>query len=73
MTDQRNDCRITLNGQPRTVAEDLPVQSLVELLTPATTGVAVAVNGAVVPRSRWSQERVRPGDVVEVVTAVQGG
>lgn len=35
-------------------------------------GVAVAVGGAVVPRSQWSQD-IQPGDVVDVLTAVQGG
>ena len=37
------------------------------------TGVAVAVNATVVPRSAWVEHPLRDGDVVEVVTAVQGG
>jgi sulfur carrier protein len=36
-------------------------------------GVAVAVNGTVVPRSRWDDTILAAGDAVEVVTAVQGG
>jgi len=36
-------------------------------------GVAVALNGAVVPRSRWELTRPAAGDQVEVLTAVQGG
>jgi sulfur carrier protein len=36
-------------------------------------GIAVAVNGAVVPRGEWSATALRPGDAVEVLTAVQGG
>ncbi|MVQ42079.1 sulfur carrier protein ThiS [Microbacterium sp. MAH-37] len=36
-------------------------------------GVAVAVGGAVVPRSRWSAHQVAAGDEIEIVTAVQGG
>lgn len=42
-------------------------------LTPETGGVAVAVNLAVVPRSRWSEHRLAEGDTIEVVTARQGG
>jgi sulfur carrier protein len=38
-----------------------------------TTGVAVAVDGAVVPRSQWASTPLRHGAVVEIVTAVQGG
>lgn len=35
-------------------------------------GVAVAVDGAVVPRSGWSRE-IQSGNVLDVLTAVQGG
>jgi sulfur carrier protein len=36
-------------------------------------GVAVAVNGAVVPRAAWRQTALRAGDAVEIVRAKQGG
>ncbi len=36
-------------------------------------GVAVAVNAIVVPRDRWATWALRDDDVVDVVTAVQGG
>lgn len=39
----------------------------------APAGVAVALNETVVPRGLWGATTVRPGDRVEVVTAVQGG
>ena len=66
--------RVLLNGEPR----ELPVPALGALLgllglEPGRRGIAVAVNGAVVPRSRWSQAELADGDEVEVLTAVQGG
>ena len=36
-------------------------------------GVAVAVNGEVVPRSSWHETELSDGDEVEIVHAVQGG
>ena len=36
-------------------------------------GIAVALNGAVVPRSAWRETRLSPGDSVEIVRARQGG
>ena len=36
-------------------------------------GIAVAVNGAVVPRAAWAHTQLRPGDSVEIVRARQGG
>ena len=62
-----------VNGAPRAVEEVLDVAALVALLTVATRGVAGAVNGEVVPRSRWEALALRDGDRVEVLTAAQGG
>jgi len=39
----------------------------------AIKGIAVAVNGEVVPRSAWETTGLHPGDRVEVLTAAQGG
>jgi sulfur carrier protein len=36
-------------------------------------GIAVALNGAVVPRSAWRETQLKPGDSVEIVRAKQGG
>ena len=36
-------------------------------------GLALAVDGAIVPRSTWAATQLRPGQRVDVVTAVQGG
>ena len=36
-------------------------------------GIAVALNGAVVPRAAWPETALKPGDNVEIVRAKQGG
>jgi sulfur carrier protein len=36
-------------------------------------GIAVALNGAIVPRAAWPATQLRPGDSVEIVRARQGG
>ncbi|MCC7346717.1 MAG: sulfur carrier protein ThiS [Variibacter sp.] len=36
-------------------------------------GVAVALNGAVLPRAAWGETRLKAGDSVEIVQAKQGG
>ncbi len=36
-------------------------------------GVAVALNGEVVPRADWGQTRVKPDDRIEIVHIVRGG
>jgi sulfur carrier protein len=61
-----------VNGTARAV-EVTDLAGLVAQLTPAHRGVAVAVNGEVVPRSSWTTVELRDGDRVEVLTAAQGG
>jgi sulfur carrier protein len=64
---------LTVNGEHRTLSGPASVADLVSAVTDRATGVAVAVNGAVVPRSAWAATAVNGGDAVEILTAVQGG
>lgn len=65
--------RITVNGQQRETADELSLTELVSQISDRSTGIAVAVNGEVAPRGSWADTAVRPGDRIDVVTAVQGG
>ena len=67
--------RVMVNGCERVLPEGATVAHLVsELAAPETgRGVAVAVEGEVVPRSQWPETVLTPGGRVEVLTAVQGG
>lgn len=64
---------VRLNGDERTVPAGASLADLVTELTVATHGVAVALDGAVVPRSEWGRTELQDGALVEVLTAVQGG
>ncbi|WP_086822218.1 sulfur carrier protein ThiS [Allokutzneria sp. NRRL B-24872] len=64
--------RIRLNGKETALASGSTVADALALLGAPDSGVAVAVDGDVVPRSQWSTV-LRDGAVVEVLTAVQGG
>jgi sulfur carrier protein len=64
---------IQVNGKPAEVSDTITVHDLLLRLDLPRTDVAVAVDGAVVPRSSWQQTTVGPGAQVEVVTAMQGG
>ena len=65
---------IYVNGEPHerdgaTIAEllaDLGVEA-------RARGVAVAVDGEVVPRAEWTDRRVNEGERVEALSAMQGG
>jgi sulfur carrier protein len=65
---------IRVNG----TEEPLVVSTLAALLQEKAVdvgqkGIAVALNGQVVPRADWPATQLRPGDSVEIVRARQGG
>ncbi|MET8798474.1 sulfur carrier protein ThiS [Nocardia sp. NPDC004568] len=63
---------VTVNGIDHEFAEQLTVRQLLERLELPCQGVALAVDGAVFPKSRWD-EPVGRGWEIDVLTAVQGG
>ncbi|KAA1422912.1 sulfur carrier protein ThiS [Mumia zhuanghuii] len=64
---------IRLNGSDHVLPGPTTVLTLVDRLDLGRTDLAVAVDGAVVPRSEWADHTIPDGADVDVVTAVQGG
>jgi sulfur carrier protein len=65
---------VCVNG----VEERLAAATIADLMAgravaPNARGVAVALNGRVVPRAAWAETSLRDGDRVEIVRAMQGG
>jgi sulfur carrier protein len=65
--------RATVNGETMELPEGLTVSALLQHLGVRAERVAVERNGAVVKRARHGEERLAPGDVLEIVTFVGGG
>jgi sulfur carrier protein len=71
MTEEAN---IQVNGRDEPLVTATLAALLEEkALDTGQRGIAVAVNGAVVPRAAWLHTQLRPGDSVEIVRARQGG
>jgi len=66
---------ILLNGEARDLPPGTTVRGLLDALEVpgAASGVAVAIDAAVVPRGEWSTTELDDGARVEVVRAIQGG
>jgi sulfur carrier protein len=65
---------IRVNGRD----ERLAVATLAALLQEKAVdtgrhGIAVALNGVIVPRAAWTQTALHPGDSIEIVRVLQGG
>lgn len=65
--------RLTVNGRPTDLECALALAELVKWLGLPVRGVAIAVNGDVVPREDWPVRRIAPGDAVEIIRIIQGG
>ena len=67
--------RIELNGQTHELADGETLDAAVRASGAGEggRGVAVALDGEVVPRSEWERTPLREGQAVEVLAAIQGG
>jgi sulfur carrier protein len=66
---------VIVNGRPADVAAGETVAGLLAGLghPPGGPGIAVAVNGEVVPRTAWATTNLSEQDRLEVLGAAQGG
>ncbi|HEY8546272.1 MAG TPA: sulfur carrier protein ThiS [Acidimicrobiales bacterium] len=65
--------RVVVNGETHEWDGPLSVDDLLGRLDLDRRGLAVALNGEVVPRSTWADRDVADGDHVEILTIAQGG
>lgn len=78
---------VTVNDEPRDLSAGTSCRDLVAAVTGCAVGddgrpadgsatglgVALALDGEVVPRTRWAATAISDGAKLELVTAVQGG
>jgi sulfur carrier protein len=64
---------VTVNGQGWELPDGATLADALQRLGAPASGVAVALDGAVVPRAAWPCATLRDGAQIDVVTAVQGG
>ncbi len=65
--------KILVNGEPREIADEATAQELIRVLGLEGRRLAMEINREIVPRSRYPEHRLRPGDRVEIVHAIGGG
>ena len=67
--------RFRVNGEDSAAEDAVTVFSVIRSMgrEPSAPGVAVAINGEVVPRSEWESRTIGDGDEVEILAAIGGG
>jgi sulfur carrier protein len=64
--------RVTVNGESREISS-ASVDALLGELEYEGAHFAIAVNYDVVPKNRWAETPLKPGDEIEIITPRQGG
>ena len=64
--------RVTINGEAREITASR-VDALLSELEYEGTHFAIALNYDVLPKSRWAETPIQPGDEIEIITPRQGG
>ncbi|MBB3808434.1 sulfur carrier protein ThiS [Pseudochelatococcus contaminans] len=65
---------VRVNGQPELLSDKTVAALLARHdIDVDTKGVAVALNGVVLPRARWTETPLDADDRIEIVHARQGG
>ncbi|CAM3789813.1 sulfur carrier protein ThiS [Flavobacterium cucumis] len=66
---------IKVNNQIKKITSNgLTVQMLLDLERPnKQNGIALAINGVVVPKSNWNSHYIKEKDEILIISATQGG
>ncbi|MDA8269450.1 MAG: sulfur carrier protein ThiS [Actinomycetota bacterium] len=64
---------VVVNGERQRLACATSIAAVVDAYAQSRSGIAVARNRDVIPRSQWEDTVVAAGDTIEIVTAVAGG
>jgi len=66
---------VTVNGEKTEVPAGTTISALLLKfrINPSRKGLAVAVEGEIVPRELWGKIKVEEGNEIDVVHAVRGG
>ena len=64
--------RVTVNGEQREISASR-VDALLSELDYEGTHFAIALNFDVLPKSKWAETPLQPGDEIEIITPRQGG
>jgi len=65
---------VFVNNELQSVEENAPLFSLMEtLVLNDKKGIAVAINNAVVPKTKWGDYLLKSNDKITIIRATQGG
>lgn len=68
------ECEILINGEVYTVPSDGNISEALKIAGISDfNGIALAINGDVIPKNDWAQVTIKNKDSLLIVSATQGG
>lgn len=64
---------VQINGTRQDVSCNSNITSLLDHLSISIQGIAVAINGTVIPRKSWNTHTLQSEDKITIIKATQGG
>lgn len=64
---------VIVNGNQQRINPASSLQDLLESLKVTQGRIAVELNGEIIPKSTFEQQRLNDGDKIEIVQAIGGG
>ncbi len=65
--------KVIMNGEERTIPENINIEKLLEHFELAGRRVAIEINDSVVRRKDWPETAIAEADKIEIVHFVGGG
>ncbi len=70
---EQETIKIIINGETHQVSRGARVTDLIKQLELTPERLAVELNLSILPRAKWAETELRPGDRLEIVHFVGGG
>lgn len=64
---------VLVNNSTVEINSDINLHLVVNQSASSTNGIAVALNDEVIPKSLWSETKLKANDKILIITASQGG
>lgn len=65
--------KVSVNGEVKSLENDLNVVQMIDALEYKIKGFAVAVNTTFVPIAKYDETIIKEGDTIDILAPVQGG
>ncbi|MCG3160421.1 MAG: hypothetical protein JMDDDDMK_01490 [Acidobacteria bacterium] len=70
---KQNTIEIIVNGDAHQVNQGARITDLIKQLELAPERLAIELNLSILPRAKWAESELKPGDKLEIVHFVGGG